>query len=83
MDLSAATTTKPPGNNPGKPMAGARAEDQAWENGGHLYCSMCFQPISSRPSGNSDNARHDAPSWLTSCGHITYAVHIFASGGQD
>ena len=83
MVLSAATTTEPAGNHPGGPMAGDRAGDQAWENGDALYCSVCFQPISSSPSGNGDNARHNAPSWITSCGHITCGAHIFTSGGED
>ena len=77
MDMSAATNPQPAGNHPGEPMAEDQAADWAWENNVVLYCSVCFQPISSRLSGNG------ASPWLTSCGHITCAMHIFLSGGED
>lgn len=48
-----------------------------------LYCCICFHPLSSPPARVTNSEGDDCnPFWLTSCGHITCATHIFPEGGR-
>lgn len=44
-----------------------------------VYCAVCFRPLS-RPSNVPGSGM---PFWLTSCGHVACADHMFPGGGEE
>ncbi|KAF8459042.1 hypothetical protein BGX38DRAFT_313927 [Terfezia claveryi] len=66
------------------PAQGPSPQPGSNDNDLFLYCCVCFQPLSSPPAPASDGEDDDrSPFWLTSCGHITCATHIFPEGAPS